>query len=90
MDVRDPCLLCVAPRQRQHLVGHVETVCSAARADALRGQDDVDAPARAEVEDDIPFAELRHRGGVTAAERRKRRCVRQLAALLGRVEGLTE
>ena len=40
----------IAPRQVEHLVGHVEAVGEPARADALRGQEDVDAAARAEVE----------------------------------------
>ena len=60
------------------------------RADALRREDHVDAAARAEVEHGLALAQLRDRGRVAAAERRERRRLRQLAALLGVVQRLAE
>ncbi len=86
----DAGLLRVLARQREHLVGHVEPVGDARRADTLRGQDHVDAAAGTEVEHDLAFVQLGDRGRVPAAERRQRRSIRQLAALLGGVERLAE
>src|SRR5204863_5592620 len=76
--------------EREHLVGHVETVGDAGRPDALRREDHVDAAAGAEVQDGLALAQLGHGGRVAAAERGERRGLGQLAALLGVVERLAE
>ena len=68
-----PALALVLVREREHLVGHVEAVDLARRADALRREQHVDAAARAEVEHRFAFVELRERGRVAAAERREQR-----------------
>ena len=77
-------------REREHLVGHVDPVGGARRADALRGQDHVDAAAGAEVEHRLALVQVGDRGRVAAAERCERRRLRQLAALLGVVQRLPE
>jgi len=65
----DARLLLVAPRQRQHLVGHVEAVGLAGRADAAGREQHVDSASRAEVEDGLPRRQLGDRGRVAAAKR---------------------
>ena len=90
MDIGDARLLGVRAGECEHLVGHVEAVGDAGRADALRREDHVDPAARAEIEHDLSLAELGDGGRVAAAERRERGRVRQLAALLGGVERLAE
>jgi hypothetical protein len=52
-DVRDARLGAVALGQGEHLVGHVEAVREAGRADPLGGEQDVDPAAGAEVEHDL-------------------------------------
>jgi len=44
----------IGVRERQHLVGHVEAVRVAARRDALRREQHVQAGARSKVEHDLP------------------------------------
>src|SRR5581483_924753 len=68
MDVTYARLTCVLLRQREHLVGHVEPVHRPGRTDALRGENDVDPAAGAEVEDRLALAELRDRSWIAAAE----------------------
>ena len=79
-----------SPREREHLVGHVEAEHAAGRADALRREDHVDPAARAEVEDGLALVQIRDGGRVAAAERREHRRVGQLGALLDLVERLAE
>ena len=69
LDVRRARLRLVLAGEGEHLVGHVEAVGLARRADPLRREEDVDAAAGAEVEDDLPLLELREGGRVAAAER---------------------
>ena len=69
LDVRDAGLPLVLPRQRQHLVGHVEAVGLAGRPDAARREQDVDAAARSEVEHHLSLMQLGERGGIAAPER---------------------
>ena len=88
--VRDAGLRRVRAREREHLVGHVEPVREAGRADAPRREDHVDPAAGAEVEHRLALVQLGDRGRVAAAERREHGRVRQLAALLGVVERLAE
>ena len=85
-----PASRAFAPGEREHLVGHVEAVRDAGRADAARGEDHVDAAARAEVEHDLALVQLGDRGRVAAAERGGRGRLGQLAALLVGVEALAE
>ena len=59
LDVRDAGLPLVLARQGEHLVGHVEAVGLAGRADPARREQDVDAAARAEVEDRLARARAR-------------------------------
>jgi hypothetical protein len=68
-DVGRAGLALILARQRQHFVGHVEAVGFAGRADALCGQQHVDAAARSEVEHDLARLEREQGGGVAAAER---------------------
>ena len=82
----DAGLALVLARQRQHLVGHVEAVGLAGRADAPRRQQHVDAAARAEVEHDLARLQLGERRRVAAAERRGHRFRRQLGGLAVGVE----
>ena len=70
LDIGRARLALVLPRQRQHLVGHVEAVGLAGRADPLRGQQHVDAAAGTEVEHGLAGLERQQRGGIAAAERR--------------------
>src|SRR5207249_4628046 len=56
--VRDTCCGRVLAGQGKHLVGHVEPEGDAGGCDTLRGEDDVDAASRPEVEHDLALAEL--------------------------------
>ena len=80
----------VALREGEHLVGHVDAVRDAGRADALCGQDHVDPAAGAEVEHGLALVQVGDRGRVAAAERGEGCGLRQLPALLGVVESFTE
>ena len=70
----------------EHLVGHVEAVGLAGRADAPGGEQDVDAAAGAEVEDGLALVQLGDRGRVAAAERGELGGVGQGVAVVGAVE----
>ena len=87
LDVLDPGLALVSAGELEHLVGHVEAVGLAGRADAPRREQDVDAAARAEVEHRLALVQLRDRGRVAAAERGELGRVGQRVALLGRRRG---
>ena len=76
----------VGAGQLEHLVGHVQAVGGAGRADAARGEQHVDAAARAEVEHRLALLELGDRERVAAAQRGQQRGVGQLAAFVGRVQ----
>ena len=65
-----PALAAFARASVEHLVGHVDAVREAGRADPAGRQQHVDAAARAEVEHALPRAQLRDRQRVAAAERR--------------------
>ena len=58
-------------RQGEHLVGHVDAVGDAGRADALGREDHVEASARAEIEDDLALPKVGDGGRVAAAEARE-------------------
>ena len=68
LDVLDPGLALVGAGQLEHLVGHVEAVGLAGRADAARREQDVDPAAGAEVEDRLALVQVGDRGRVAAAE----------------------
>ncbi len=67
-DVRRAGLRRVGEGQGEHLVGHVQPVRLAGRADAAGREQDVDAAPGAEIEDALTFAEFGYGGGVAAAE----------------------
>ena len=79
----DARLALVLLGQREHLVGHVEAVRLAGRADAARGQQHIDAAAGAEIEHDLAGVQLCERGGVSAPERREHRLSRDPDAWSG-------
>ena len=68
LDVLNTGLLGVAAGECKHLIGHVQAVRLAGRADTSRGEQNVDPAARSEVEDCLALVELGDRGWVTAAE----------------------
>ena len=73
LDVRRAGLRLVLVGEREHLVRHVEAVRLARRADALGGEQHVDAAARSEIEHDLAGTKLRERRRIAAAERSKQR-----------------
>ena len=76
----------VAAGQLEHLVGHVEAVRLARRADPAGRQQDVDPAARAEIEDRFALVELGDGRRVSAAQRGELRRVGERVALLAGVE----
>ena len=76
----------VALGEREHLVGHVEAERAAGRADALRGEQDVDPAAGAEVEDALALVQVGDGDRVAAAEAREDGRVGQLRLLERGVE----
>ena len=76
----------VAAGQLEHLVGHVESVRLAGRADPAGRQQDVDPAAGAEIEDRLALVELGDGRRVSAAERGELRRVGERVALLAGVE----
>src|SRR5882724_636412 len=68
-NVFDAGFFLVLAGEREHFVGHVQTVGFAGGADSSRGEDDVNAAAGAEIEDDFAGLELREGGWISAAER---------------------
>ena len=61
----------VRARELEHLVGHVQAVRLAGRADPAGGEQHVDAAAGAEVEHGLALVQVGDRGRVAAAERRE-------------------
>ena len=86
LDVLDPGLALVLPRQLEHLVGHVEAVGLAGRADPPGREQDVDPAAGAEVEDRLALVQLGDRGRVAAAEAGQLGCLGQDVAITRVVE----
>ena len=89
LDVLEAALALVLLGERQHLVGHVEAVGLAGRADAARREQHVDAAAGAEVEHRLAGLQLGQRGRIAAAERGLQRQLRQFALLRRRRRGST-
>ncbi len=89
-----PASAALAPRQLQHLVGHVDAVREAGLADPPGGEEYVDAAARAEVEHPLALLQLRDGGRVAAAEAGRDGLDRELALEVGGIErgaeGLTD
>ena len=73
LDVGDARLGRVRPREREHLVGHVEPDRLARRAHAPRADQHVGAGARAEVEHRLALVQVGDRGRHAAAQRRAER-----------------
>jgi hypothetical protein len=69
LDVGGAGLGRVGQGEREHLVGHVQAVGLAGRADAAGGEQDVDAAAGAQVEHPLILTQLCDGDGVAAAER---------------------
>ena len=86
LDVRGAGRGCVALSERQHLVGHVQPKGPAARPNASCGEQHVDAPARAQVQDALAFVQVGHGDGITAAQRGHDGGAGQFLALQCRVE----
>ncbi len=86
LDVRRARLLLVLEREAEHLVGHVESVRLPCGADALGGQQHVDATTRPEVEDGLAFVQLGQRRRIAAAERREKRLGGKSGCFTGVVE----
>ena len=85
-----PALLLVLAREGEHLVGHVQPVCEAGRADAFGGEQHVDAATGAEVKDGFALVQFGDGGRVAAAERCERGGVGDLLTVTERVEGGAE
>src|SRR5690606_21253657 len=68
LHVRGPCVGRVAAAQFEPPVGHVEAVCESGRAHPLRGEEDVDAAARAEVENRFALTQIGDSGRVSAPQ----------------------
>src|SRR5687767_13747637 len=66
LDVICARALPVLVRERKHLVGHVDTVGISGRSDAASGEEDIDAAARAEVENHFSRIQLGQRSRVAA------------------------
>src|SRR6202023_3480652 len=54
--------------QAKHFIGHVQTISFSGGADTARGEENVDASARSQIENDFAGRELRESGGIAAAE----------------------
>ena len=87
--VRDSGLGLVVLGEREHLVGHVEPVDDARRPDAPRGEEDVDAATRAEVEHRVALAQLGDGRRIAAAEACRRCRAGERRPLVGVVQRLT-
>ena len=87
LDVGGAGLGGVALREGQHLVGHVEAERPTGRADALRGEQDIDATAGPEVEHALALVQVGDGRRVATAERREHGGIRQLVALEGASRG---
>ena len=58
LDIAGPCLGGVAAGQVEHLVGHVQPVGEPAGADPTSREQDVDPPARPQIEHDLALGEV--------------------------------
>ena len=88
--VRDSRVARVLLGEGKHLVRHVQPVGDPGGPDPLGREDHVDSAPGAEVEHGVALVEVRDGGRVSAPERRQRRRLRQLAALLGVVQRFAE
>jgi hypothetical protein len=86
LDILRPGLALVLPRQRQHLVGHVESVGFARGADSFGGEQHVNATARPQIEYGLSGLQLGQCGGIAAAERCRYRLRRQARGLVVPIE----
>ena len=81
LDVPDPRLPLVFAGEREHLVGHVQAVGLAGRANPPGREQHVDPAAGAQVEHHLALVQLGERGGVAAAQRGEHRFLRQARGL---------
>jgi hypothetical protein len=86
LDVAGAGLGSVAAGELEHLLGHVDPVGLARGADPLGRQQDVDAAARAQVQDRLALMEPGHGGRVAAAQAGQHGGVGELVAVQGGVE----
>src|SRR5262249_42203639 len=86
LDILEPRFLLVRPRERQHLVGHVEAVDLACLADALGGEQHIDAAARSQIENRLSLSEINQRSRIPTPKGRRYRLCRQVTSLRIRVE----
>ena len=80
-----PDLLLIFPRQRQHLVGHVEPIGFAGWPDAAGRKQNIDPAARAQIEHGFARVQLRQSRRIAAAQRGQR-AFRESARLRNVVE----
>ena len=85
-DIRGARLLLILASQCQHLVGHIQPVHLAGRADALGRQQHVDAATRSEIEHRVSRFERQERRRIAAPERRGHGVRRQILCLARRIE----
>src|SRR5215469_11373928 len=76
-----PRLALVLVSQSQHVVRHVEAVCSTSKADALCGGQHINPTTGAKVKHSLAFFELSQHRGVTTTQGRTGRFFRYLAGL---------
>ena len=57
----------IAPRQGQHLLGHIHTVDKTGRSHLFCGQEDIDPTARTKIKHHFTGTQCRNRGWVTTA-----------------------
>src|ERR1700693_2675024 len=86
LHVARPGLGFVLVRQSQHFISHVETIRFAGWTDTPGRQQNVDASARAEVQHNLAWMELRQRRWVATYPRGKDGGLRQLAGFVQAVE----
>ena len=86
LDVLHAGFALIFPRQRQHLVGHVEAIGLAGWADALGREQHVDAAARTQVEHGLARIQLRQRRRIAASQRGLQRLFGNLLRLRRVVE----
>src|SRR4051794_11305296 len=86
LDILGALLDAVLLGQRQHLVGHVQAVSEASRADAPSREQHVDSAAAPEVEDSLALGQGCQRCRVAAAERRFHRVLGDYSDLVAAVQ----
>ena len=86
LDVGRAGLALVIARERQHVVGHVEAVRLARRADPARRQQHIDAAARTKIENGLALSEFGESCWIAATERSQHGFFRQRLGFVVSVE----